>query len=144
MLMLIVSKTLTEIQPTVIINNSRQGREKFLLFADDVNGTVARKSLNELKAAMTEMHLKLQKFCSDNLLKLNSGKTHFLVIVSSQRRAHHDTDFSLKLGDVEVEGSCEERVLGIQVGRDLCSWKYQIDHISRSIVQKCVKKMAGL
>ena len=86
---------------------------------------------------------KTDKFCRYNCLKLNSGKTHFLVIISCQKRTYHDTNFSLQFGDSVVEASKEERILGVQVGDSLCSWKPQVNFSSR-IVQKCSKKLAGL
>ena len=44
----------------------------------------------------------------------------------------------------EVVSSIEERVLGIQIGSTLSSWKFQVDYSSRSVIQKCAKKLSGL
>ena len=98
----------------------------------------------DLKAAMETTFSKIEHFCQQNRLKLNSGKSHFLVIASSQKKIHHETHFSLRLGTSEVISSSEERVLGIQVGNTLSNWKFQIDNSKRSVIQKCAMKMAGL
>ena len=79
-----------------------------------------------------------------NRLKLNYNISHFMVITSSQRRTHHETEFCLNLGLSEVTSSSEERVLGIQIGNSLASWKVQIDFSSRGVIPKCSKKLAGL
>ena len=115
--------------------NQKKVRDKLLLFADDVNCTIRRKTLEELKEAMVWTFLRIQTFCRQNRLKLNSGKSHFLVIISSQKRTYHDVNFDLDLGSATVRSSEEERVLGLQVGNSLGSWKYQIDHSSRSVIK---------
>ena len=45
--------------------------DKMISFADELNCSIVRKTLNELKVAMILTYEKIEEFCKSNRLKLN-------------------------------------------------------------------------
>ena len=73
------------------------------------------------------MHL--GEFCRKNRLQLNKSKTHFLQIQSYQRRGAHGSIDDLLFGGEVVSSSTCESILGVQVSRNLFSWREHTDKL---------------
>ena len=78
------------------------------------------------------------------MLKLNSDKTHFLMIISPQKRQAQQHPVEMMFGDEMIGESSSERCLGVQISNSLCGWGQQIGQGSKCIISKCGKIMNDL
>ena len=63
-----------------------------VLFADDTYVALVFADLRRLKDELTNCFGRIKEYADANFLKLNSDKTHFLMISSSQKKRHHPLD----------------------------------------------------
>ena len=121
-------------------NSDRSSRVKMLIFADDLMVGIAERSKEGLKAAMKRAGERLRMYCDSNKLKLNAGKTHFLILISLQKHGAGGSIKSISIDGKVVEESNVDLVLGIQVSNVLCNWRKQVE----DVLQKCAKKINAL
>ena len=72
----------SDVQESVHFVKYRPAENQLVIFADDLDCTIVRKTLVELKEAMIFNFSKIEDFCVKNRLKLNSSKSHFMVIAT--------------------------------------------------------------
>ena len=60
-------------------------------YADDSTYTVAGKTAEQLTEKLTHKYTVVADFLTDNKLKVNDDKTHFLVMSTRQKRRHVET-----------------------------------------------------
>ena len=118
--------------------------DKIVMFADDIMCASVQPTIYELKQAMEDMFHKLKEFTNSNKLLLNSDKTHFLFIMTPQKRIYYQDLETVKFGDDTVSESNYERCLGMQVSNVLCSWKFHISQGENSILSKCGRVLKDL
>ena len=106
--------------------------------------TIRTKSLKVLKEEIKRNFERIKQYTDSNLLKLNSEKSHFLIVTSAQKKRHQNVRGSVLFGADEVEPSSVERCLGVQVGETICSWNHQIDQGKESVIAKAGRKLHGL
>lgn len=121
-----------------------QKETKFTVFADDVMCTIRENTLYELINKMEETYSRLETYTSNNKLKLNSDKTHFMVLISPQRRQFYPETITAKFGENVIMESATERCLGMRVTNVLCDWGNNICVGNKSIISKCGALMRDL
>ena len=123
---------------------SEVARDKIVIFADDTMCSSVRASVYEVKQAMENMFNRLKEYTDANQLMLNSDKTHFILIMTPQKRQFYPDEETVKFGDDTVTESKYERCLGMQVSNILCSWKFHISKGEKSILSKCGRVLNDL
>ena len=73
-----------------------------------------------MKKDIQQSFLVVKEFTDQMKLKVNFEKTHFMMITSGQKRAHHNFEESIKFGEDEIPPSISVRCLGVQVIHTLC------------------------
>ena len=132
--------TYTEIGETNQVNKkTKEDKDPALTYADDIMSIKVRQTLLYLKQAIEKTYNKLKAYCDINRLKLNSDKTHFLLIKSNQRRRGGE-DQTVKLDTDWVKESQQEQVLGLKVNRSELDWSSHLDKVLRD----CAKKFSAL
>ena len=114
-------------------------RDSALTYADDIMGQKIRNTLRELLHGIEETYYKLKQYCNFNSLKLNSDKTHFMIIKSNQRRRGGDNQTVDLDGDL-VEESRHERVLGLIFSITVVDWGVHLENLMRD----CSEKLSAL
>ena len=122
------------------VTENIRGKGKVTMFADDIMCGLMKKTKDELVIAMAESCRRLKDFCDSNKLKLNAGKTHYLILTSPQRHGSGLNISEVMLGGENVEGSKEERVLGVIVSNTLAGWRGHTDRV----LKKCGEKLNAL
>ena len=105
------------------------------MYADDIMSLKIRQTLAILKCAIETTYTKLQSYCNSNRLKLNSDKTHFMLVKSNQRRRGGE-DQTVKLDSDLITESTQERVLGIIISRAVLDCNPHLD----KLLKECAKK----
>ena len=119
-------------------------KDKLVTFADDCMMTVRSKDIETLKSKITENFQKVKEYTDSNKLKINSSKSHFMIITTGQKRSHNDLDGSIRFGEDWVNPSSYERCLGVQVSETLCNWKFQIHEGTEAVIVKAGRKLHAL
>ena len=86
---------------------------------------------------MENVYDRLQIYTESNCLKLSSSKTHFMLLISAQRRQYYPLGTAMTYGQDLVEESEVKRCLGVNVSNNLCNWVWQINQVKKYIVSKC-------
>ena len=83
-------------------------------YADDTTIFVSNKNLdNVIKRLENDSAILIQWF-EDNLMKLNTGKSHFMVLGKSANQT-----ITISIGDSDIENTNEEKLLGVTIDRNL-------------------------
>ena len=116
----------------IYINDLLQSLEnsgmKVAAFGDDIAIWSSRKStLNDQLKANTESTLiTLQRWCSENLMTINTEKTTYQIL----SLAKTPINITLKYNDIELLGTNEAKYLQVIVGNKL-SWRKQVEYITK-------------
>ena len=100
-------------------------------------------SVQEVRDRATEVFSILSSWFLRNRLKLNSLKTHFMFIMTSQRSVGKDTESLVKLGDNYVTPTTSEKVLGLTFRSNMSVQTHLFDG-EDSILKQVSRKMKGL
>ena len=96
----------------------------------------------ELSTKLTEKYNVLAEFLTANKLKVNDDKTHLLVMSTSQKRRHLDTNsITINTPTATITPSTVERLLGAYVHQDM-KWKDHVLNNDDSLI-KSLNKRAG-
>ena len=134
--------TVSEVGGRKEVNNKiRTGR--LIQYADDIMFLIRRKSVNDIKNAISAAFQVLSDWFLKSKLKLNSDKTHFMYLVSPQKAGTVDLTGSVNVGEDEIEPSDKERILGVTIGSRM-SMKHQLMEGDDCIMQQVSRKMRGL
>ena len=90
----------------------------FIMYADDANIIIIGNSMAETQAKANELLKLLANWVSANALKLNVGKTHYMVFSNT-----NTVTINLELNGSVIHQSHHERFLGVIID-DKLSWKY--------------------
>ena len=110
------------------------------IYADDTQSRAAAKSLQELERRNGEGLIKVCKELKALRLKVNEGKTVYMVLATPgiRRRDGHINSQVQICGKI-VKNVKKGKVLGLVVSDDL-SWRDQVDKVTKS----CTTKLSGL
>ena len=98
----------------------------------------------ELSAKLSEKYKVLADFLTSNKLKVNDEKTHLLVLTTSQKRRHIDTNrITINTPTATIAPSSVERLLGVQVHQDM-KWKEHIMNNKDSLIRNLNKRAGAL
>ena len=79
--------------------------------ADDSTYSVSHKDQNELSDKLSENFSIMANYLTSNLLKVNSDKTHLIVMTTEQKRRHHPTTARIVTQTEVIEPTQVERLL---------------------------------
>ena len=122
-------------------NKVRTGR--LIQYADDIMFIIRRKSVTEIKNAISAAFQVLSDWFLKAKLKLNSDKTHFMYLISPQKAGTVDLTGSVDVGEDKIKPSDKERILGVTLGSRM-SMKHQLMEGDDCIMQQVSRKMRGL
>ena len=103
------------------------------MFADDTNLTAVGETLDEVRERAGADVRNVQKWLRANKLSLNIGKTECVLIGSSHKTKHADTQLQLDRENEMVKKVKNTKVLGVQLDENLNWEKHIIDYISSKV-----------
>ena len=124
-----------------VCNKTRTG--KLIQYADDIMFLIRRRSVEEVKLAISGAYGILSDWFLKSKLKLNSDKTHFMYLVSPQKAGTLDLTGSVDVGGDQIKPSDKERILGVTLGSRM-SMRHQLMEGEDCIMQQVSRKMRGL
>ena len=80
-------------------------------------------------------------YLTANKLKVNSDKTHLLLMTTEQKRRHHPTTVKMVTGTETIETTEVERLLGAYIHQDM-KWTEYIRNNDNSLLH-CLNKRLG-
>ena len=112
----------------------------YIFFADDANLIITANSSDELCAKVNSLLNKVQNWVASNGLKLNAGKTKYMIF---SNRATDDINVSV--GGVRLKQSEKERFLGVIIDSKL-NWNDHIRQLATKISRNSgiLYKLKGL
>ena len=102
------------------------------LYADDTTLTFSHNVTQSLHQQMSSDLSSISAWLCANKLTLNAVKSEFMLIGERHRLATLDTDFTLRVNDVELKRTNEAKCLGVQIDEHL-QWGPHIDFIKKKI-----------
>ena len=105
-------------------------------FADDTTLHVSNKSLNTISTYLNADLKIVENWCLTNKLCINPSKTKSMIITTSQKRRHIDSEnFNLTLAGKTIDCVSSERLLGVTISNNL-DWCEHISTIESKINSK--------
>ena len=83
-------------------------------YADDTTIFASDKNLDNVIMRLENDSAILIQWFEDNLMKLNTGKSHFMVLGKSANQT-----ITISIGDSDIENTNEEKLLGVTIDRNL-------------------------
>ena len=114
-------------------------------YADDSSFTVFHPNTQDLSRAVTEKYEIISDFMSNNRLKLNSDKTHLMLLATdrSWNNKVYEDSIQLNTGNESIGSSKSEKLLGGIVSRNL-EWDDHIMHDPDSIIKKLSQRLSAI
>ena len=109
------------------------------IYADDTQSRAAAKTRNELERRNSEGLTKVCQELKSLRLKVNEGKTPYMVLATQGRRRRENLSSQIQVCGQVVNSVSVGKALGLQVLDDL-SWRHQTD----KVVKSCTAKLHGL
>ena len=103
-------------------------------YADDTTLYTCDQNLQNVVERLENVSLKVIKWFSDNYLKLNEDKCHFLALGASR-----DEPVTSKIGNASLQNSTQEKLLGITIDN-----KLTFEHHVAGLCQKASNKLYAL
>ena len=120
------------------------------MFADDTSLFRSFKNIGELDMELLPAFTNICKWLKANKLSLNTVKTEFMIIGTSQRVGHLDiapetTPYALFVNDASIKRVKQVKHLGLIIDENL-TWEHHINYISQKIkrnvsILKCMSKV---
>ena len=89
-------------------------------FADDCSYSFSSKNVEDISEKVTEKFQKISEYMACHQLKLNSNKTHTMLLASDRiRHAKPNMDIKLNTGQEVIESSSREKLLGGWISQNL-------------------------
>ena len=101
-------------------------------FADDSTYCVSEVDLEVLERKLNEKYTILANYMADNKLKLNSDKTHLLIMATDQRRKHTNLDIIIKTESEDIKPINSEKLLGVKI-QDNLKWKSHVLNLLKQL-----------
>ena len=107
------------------------------MFADDTSLFRSFKSIGELDMELLPAFTNICKWLKANKLSLNTVKTEYMIIGTSQRVGHLDiapetTPYALFVNDASIKRVKQVKNLGLIIDENL-TWEHHINYISQKI-----------
>ena len=109
------------------------------IYADDTQSRAAAKTKAELEKRNSEGITKVCQELKSLRLKVNEGKTTYMVLATQGRRRRENLNSQIQVCGKAVNSVSVGKALGLQVSDDL-SWRHQTDEV----VKSCTAKLHGL
>ena len=97
-------------------------------YADDSSESVSDSNLEELKVSMETQYNATASFLTSSRLQVNDGKTHTMLLTTSQNRRLNNLNLTVTVGAVQKQSSTVERLLGLQLHENLKFREYIQDN----------------
>ena len=104
----------------------------FIMYADDANIIVTGSDIEDVKAKISALLIKLLDWVNMNSLKLNVKKTHYMIFSNTHKSTNKEYNLNLKINNEPILQSHEERFLGV-IMDDKLSWSAHRAAISMRI-----------
>ena len=124
-----------------ILNGRRVGN--LFQYADDLMVLIRGKTVEQVRSLASYAYTILANWFLRNRLKLNSDKTHFMYIMTSQRAVGKDVSSPLLLEADSITPGFTEKVLGITLETTM-SMRSHLIAAENSMIDQVAKKMRGL
>ena len=110
-------------------------------YADDSTLSISAKSVQEINQSLTENCAAVSKWMSQNMLKLNTAKTHIMMLGTSRRIKNQDEEIRVLMDGqlLEQSESGIESLLGCEFEPNL-KWNQNI----KSVLNKLKHRLAAL
>jgi len=106
------------------------------LYADDTTLTFSETNLENLNTQMSSDLNSVSNWLFANKLTLNTVKSEFMLIGSSQRlnilESNNENEFTININDNEIKRKTSTKCLGVYVDEHL-TWHSHIEHIARKV-----------
>ena len=102
------------------------------MYADDANIIVTGSDIEDVKAKISALLIKLLDWVNMNSLKLNVKKTHYMIFSNTHKSTNKEYNLNLKINNEPILQSHEERFLGV-IMDDKLSWSAHRAAISMRI-----------
>ena len=112
-----------------------------VVYADDSTYSVSHKDQNELSDKLSENFSIMANYLTANRLKVNSDKTHLIVMTTEQKRRHHPTTARIVTQTEVIEPTQVERLLGAFIHQDM-KWTEYIRNNDNSLLH-CLNQRLG-
>ena len=113
-------------------------------FADDSTYSISGKTATEINQKLGTKYEKISEYMNSNRLKLNSGKTHLMVMMTDQMKRYRQ-NFGVKLDTITkiIKPTENEKMLGGIISSNL-KWTEHILNNKESLVKSLTKRLNGL
>ena len=111
------------------------------IYADDSTYTVSDKDQEKLSEKISVKFQNMANYLTANKLKVNSDKTHLLLMMTEQKRRHHPTTVKIETGTETIETTEVERLLGAYIHQNM-KWTEYIRNNDNSLLH-CLNKRLG-
>ena len=106
--------------------------------------TVSHHDPVELENTIAEKYKSVADYMANNRLKLNSDKTHLLIMTSSiHHKKHQNFGIKLDTGQEEIEPSAHEKLLGAHISNDF-KWNNHLRDNEKSLFKFLTSRINGL
>ena len=113
-------------------------------YADDSTYTVTGRDPAELSLKLSHKYSIMAEYLTENKLKVNDEKTHFLVMTTRQKRKHIDTTtMAITTPTATITSSTQERLLGAHIHQDM-RWRENILDNKDSLLKSLNKRQGAL
>ena len=113
------------------------------VYADDSTYTVSDSDLNALSDKLSDKFSLMANYLTANKLKVNSDKTHLVVMCTDQRRRHQPTNARITTEHEVIEASVTERLLGAHIHQGM-KWNEYIHDNKNSLLHGLNQRLGGL
>ena len=113
-------------------------------FADDSTLTLSHHNVEVLEEKIAAKYQSVAEFMANNQLKLNSDKTHMLIMTSSiKHKKHQDFDIKLDTGHEFIEPVQNEKLLGAHIANNF-KWNNHIRDNEKSLFKFLTSRINAL
>ena len=113
------------------------------VYADDSTYTISDKDPNELSDKLSSKFEVMADFLTANKLKVNSDKTHLVVMCTDQRRRNFETNVRITTNNEVIEASETERLLGVYIHQSM-KWTEFILNNENSLLHSLNQRLGAL
>ena len=111
------------------------------VYADDSTYSVSDKNQDRLSDKLSDKFTVMADYLTANRLKVNSDKTHLIVMTTEQKRRHHPTRARIVTETEVIEPTQVERLLGAYIHQDM-KWTEYLRNNENSLLH-CLNQRLG-
>ena len=113
------------------------------VYADDSTFTISDKDPNILSDKLSRKFEVMADFLTANKLKVNSDKTHLVVMCTEQRQRNIETNATITTINEVIEASETERLLGVYIHQNM-KWTEFIQNNENSLLHGLSQRLGAL